>query len=81
MYDAYFQQNRGGGETLLMFIIKKKQGESDDRLIARFKKKVLNEGILLELRDRERYKKPAERRKEQKYKIKHQIELEKKRSH
>jgi len=81
LYDIYFQQNRGGGETLLMFIIKKKQGESDDRLIARFKKKVLNEGILLELRDRERYKKPAERRKEQKYKIIHQIELEKKRSH
>lgn len=79
MYDIYFQQNRRGGETLFMFIIKKKQGESDDRLIARFKKKVLNEGILLELRDRERYKKPAERRKEQKYKIKHQIELEKKR--
>ena len=80
MYDTNKQQNRRGGETLFMFIIKKKQGESDDRLIARFKKKVLNEGILLELRDRERYKKPAERRKEQKYKIKHQIELEKKRN-
>jgi ribosomal protein S21 len=63
-----------------MFVIRKQKGESDDRLIARFKKKVLNEGILIELRDRERYKKPAERRKEQKYKIKHQIELEKKRN-
>ena len=71
----------GRGRNYKMFIIKKKQGESDDRLIARFKKKVLNEGILLELRDRERYKKPAERRKEQKYRIKHQIELEKKRSY
>jgi ribosomal protein S21 len=63
-----------------MFIVKKKQGETDDKLIARFKKKVLNEGILLELRDRERYKKPAERRKENKYRIKHLIELEKKRN-
>ena len=64
-----------------MFVVKKKRGESEDRLIARFKKRVLDEGILLELRDRERYKKPAERRKEQKYRIKHLIELEKKRSY
>jgi ribosomal protein S21 len=64
-----------------MFVVKKKKGESEDRLIARFKKKVLNEGILLELKERERYKKPAERRKENKYRIKHLIELEKKRSY
>jgi ribosomal protein S21 len=64
-----------------MFVVKKKKGESDDRLIARFKKKVLDEGILLEFRERERFKKPAERRKEQKYRIKHQIELEKKRNY
>ncbi|MGD0523407.1 MAG: 30S ribosomal protein S21 [Candidatus Microgenomates bacterium] len=63
-----------------MFVVKKNKGESEDKLIARFKKKVLNEGLLLELRDRERYKKPAERRKEQKYRIKHMIELEKKRN-
>lgn len=64
-----------------MFVVKKKKGESEDRLIARFKKKVLNEGILLELKERERYKKPAERRKENKYRIKHLIELEKKRNY
>jgi ribosomal protein S21 len=64
-----------------MFVVKKKSGESEDRLIARFKKKVLNEGILLELRDRERYKKPAEKRKENKYRIKFNIELEKKRNY
>lgn len=64
-----------------MFVVKKNKGESDDRLIARFKKKVLDEGILLELRERDRFKKPAERRKEQKYRIKHQIELEKKRNY
>ena len=64
-----------------MFVVKKKRGESEDKLIARFKKKVINEGLLLELRDRERYKKPAERRKEKKYRIAHQIELEKKRNY
>ncbi|OGM02509.1 30S ribosomal protein S21 [Candidatus Woesebacteria bacterium GWA1_41_8] len=69
----------GGDEPVV--VVKKQKGESEDRLIARFKKKVLAEGILLDLRERERYKKPAERRKEQKYRIKHQIELEKKRNY
>lgn len=64
-----------------MYLVKKQKGESDDRLINRFKKGILNDGLLLELRDRERYKKPAERRKEKKYRIKHQIELEKKRNY
>ncbi len=64
-----------------MFFVKKKKGESDDKLIARFKKKVLNEGILLELKDRERYKKPAEKRKEKKYRIQYLREMEKKRSY
>lgn len=63
-----------------MFVVKKKKGETEDRLIARFRKKVINEGILLELRDRERFKSPSEKRKEKKYRIKHLIELEKKRS-
>jgi ribosomal protein S21 len=69
----------GGDEPVV--VVKRQKGESEDRLIARFKKKVLAEGILLDLRERERYKKPAERRKEQKYRIKHQIELEKKRNY
>ena len=64
-----------------MFLVKKQKGESDDRLINRFKKGILNDGLLLELRDRERYKKPSERKKENKYRIKHQIELEKKRNY
>lgn len=64
-----------------MFIIKKKKGESDDKLIARFRKKTIMDGVLQELRDRERYKKPSEKRKEQKYRIAHSIELEKKRNH
>jgi ribosomal protein S21 len=64
-----------------MFVVKKKKGESEDRLIARFRKKTLNEGILLELRDRERYKKPAQKRKEKKYRIEYLRELEKKRNY
>lgn len=63
-----------------MFIIKKKKGETEDKLIARFKQKTIREGVLQEFRDRERYKKPAEKRKEAKYRIAHSIELEKKRS-
>jgi small subunit ribosomal protein S21 len=63
-----------------MFILKKKKGESDDKLIARFKQKTIREGVLQELRDREHYKKPAEKRKEAKYRIAHSIELEKKRT-
>ena len=63
-----------------MFILKKKKGESDDKLIARFRKKTIDEGVIPEYRDRDRYKKPAEKRKEAKYRIAHAIELEKKRS-
>lgn len=62
-----------------MFILKKKKGESEDKLIARFRKKTIDEGVMQEYRDREHYKKPAERRKEAKYRIAHSIELEKKR--
>lgn len=64
-----------------MVVVKKKRGESEDRLIARFKKKVVNTGLLQELRDRQRYKTPAEKKKEKKARIKHQIELEKKRNY
>ncbi len=64
-----------------MVVVVKKKGESEDRLIARFKKKIIYEGLLTELRDRERYKKDSEKRKEKKYYVKHQIELEKKRNY
>ncbi|HET7099366.1 MAG TPA: 30S ribosomal protein S21 [Patescibacteria group bacterium] len=63
-----------------MFILKKKKGESEDKLIARFRKKTIMEGVMQEYRDRESYKKPSEKRKEAKYRIAHSIELEKKRS-
>ncbi|OGM18527.1 30S ribosomal protein S21 [Candidatus Woesebacteria bacterium RIFCSPHIGHO2_01_FULL_38_10] len=64
-----------------MVVVKKEKGESEERLIARFKKKVVDSGILQEIRDRQRYKPPSEKRKEQKSRIKHYIELEKKRSY
>lgn len=63
-----------------MVVVKKQKGESDDRLIARFKKQVLFSGILQEIREKERYTKDSEKRKLKKYEIKHRIELEKKRN-
>ena len=64
-----------------MFIVTKKKGESDDSLLARFRKKTIVSGLMLELRDRERFKKPSEKRKEKKYKIEFQRMLEKKRNY
>jgi ribosomal protein S21 len=64
-----------------MVVVVKKKGETEDRLIARFKKKVVDSGILQEARDRQRYIPPSEKKKEQKNRIKFLIELEKKRSY
>ena len=64
-----------------MVVVKKKKGESEDKLIARFKKKVVDSGLLQEARDRQRFKTESEKRKEQKAYKKHKIELEKKRAH
>ncbi len=64
-----------------MFIVTKKQGESDDSLLARFRKKTVTSGLLPELRERERFKKPSEKRKEKKYKLNFARMLEKKRNY
>jgi len=64
-----------------MIVVVKKKGESEEKLIARFKKKVLDSGIIQELRERARYKSPAEKRKEKKARIKFMIELEKRRNY
>jgi ribosomal protein S21 len=64
-----------------MVVVKKKQGESEDRLISRFRKKVLRAGIIPEARERREFKSKSEERKEKKYKIKHLQELEKKRNY
>jgi ribosomal protein S21 len=71
---------RGKEAIFIMVVVKKQKGESDDRLIARFRKKVIDSGLLLEYRERERFKKDAEKRKEKKYKMAFQIQLEKKRN-
>ena len=52
-----------------MVVVKKQKGESDDKLIARFRKKVLASKILIDYRERERYKKDSQKRKERKYRI------------
>ena len=63
-----------------MVLVIKQKGESEDKLIARFRKKVLTSGLLLEYRERERFKSQSEKRKERKYRIKHLISLEKQRA-
>lgn len=59
-------------------VIKKQKGESEDRLIARFKKDTLD--IIQEARDRQRFKSKAEERKEKRQRVKHLHELERKRN-
>ena len=49
-----------------MFILKKKKGETDDKLIARFRKKTIMEGVMQEYRDLTAYKKPSQKKKEAK---------------
>lgn len=63
-----------------MVTVSKKQGESDDKLIARFRKKVLDEGIVDEARERKHHTKDSEKRKEKKYRLKHLDFLARKRN-
>ena len=44
----------------------KRSGESFESLMRRFKKRVKEDGLVREYRDREFFKKPSEKRKEQK---------------
>ena len=43
----------------------KRKGESVDSLLRKFKRKLKNDGVLQEFRDREHFEKPSERRKKQ----------------
>jgi len=45
-------------------VVRKAPGESDESLIAKFRRKVLEENILLELKEKEFYKPPSLRKKE-----------------
>lgn len=64
-----------------MFIVKKKKGESDDALLTRFRKKTISTGLIPELREKERFKKPSEKKKERKYRLKFENKLAKKRNY
>lgn len=48
----------------MAIIVKAKTGDSTDQLIKKFKKLVLQEQLLTQLKDREFYKKPAIKKKE-----------------
>ena len=63
-----------------MVFVKKQKGESEDRLIARFKKKILDEGIVIEARERKEFKPKSQERKEKKYRLKFLNELARKRA-
>lgn len=47
-------------------VVKKGPGDTEDRLIAKFRRKVQAEGLLSELKELEFYKKPSLIKKEQK---------------
>lgn len=40
-------------------VVRKRPGQSDDKLISDFRKKVIDDEILIELKQREFYKKPS----------------------
>lgn len=52
-----------------MIFVKAQPGDSTDSLIRKFTRKVISEGLLLELKKKEFYQKPAETRKEAKKEI------------
>lgn len=58
-----------------MVVVIKKKGESEDKLISRFRK--LSSRKMSDYRDRIRYEKPSRRRYKQKRRVEHLIELEK----
>ena len=49
-----------------MTVVKAGPGDTTDSLIRKFSKKVLSDGILQDLRKREFYQKPSQKRKEEK---------------
>lgn len=48
----------------MAIVVRKKPGEDEDRLIAKFRKTVQSKKLLTEIKDREYYKKPSEIKKE-----------------
>lgn len=56
-----------------MVFVKAQPGDTSDSVIRKFTRKVLSEGILQDLKKKEFYLKPAERRKEKNKEIKRKI--------
>jgi len=59
--------------------VTKQKGESDEKLINRFRKKVLISGLVPEFKEKDRYEKKSEKRKKKKYLQEFRKYLEKKR--
>jgi ribosomal protein S21 len=53
----------------MTIVVTKKPGESEDRLIARFKKRTFDAGIVDEARKRKEYVPKSQLRKEKKYRL------------
>lgn len=45
-------------------VVKKRAGETEDGLIARFRKKIQNEQLLIELKEQQFHKKPSQEKNE-----------------
>lgn len=56
-----------------MVVVKAQPGDSSDSVIRKFTRKVLNEGVLQDLKKKEFYQKPAEKRKEKKRELERRI--------
>ncbi len=59
-------------------VVKAKPGDSSDQIIRKFKKKILHDQLLTELKDREFYKKPSVKKKEKMSEFKRQSKRRKK---
>ena len=64
----------------MTIVVTKKPGESDDRLIARFKKRTFEAGIVEEARKRKEYVPKSQLRKEKKYRLEFLHKLERRRA-
>lgn len=60
-----------------MIVVKAQPGDTSDSVIRKFTRKVISEGLLIELKKREFYQKPAEKRKEAKKEIERRIKYRK----
>lgn len=56
-----------------MVFVKAQPGDTSDALIRKFMRKVLNEGVLQDLKKREHYIKPSEKRKDEKKELKRRL--------